>query len=72
MEVSYFSVIGALEGHVYCHSGGQVIFRRGRVASLEMMFYFFSAKLLGFGFIFWFLSYTGGLIFLEIQIKGAG
>ncbi len=41
MEVSYFSVIGALEGQVYYHSGGQVIVRRGRVASLEMMFYFF-------------------------------
>jgi len=34
-------MIGALEGQVCCHSGGQVIVRRGRVASLEMMFYFF-------------------------------
>ncbi len=27
--MSYFGVIGALEGQVYCHSGGQVIGKKG-------------------------------------------
>ncbi len=29
VEVSYFNLIGALEGHAYYHSGGQVIGKRG-------------------------------------------